>query len=141
MEAPMIDTNVSRREARVLLLALGIMAMGPVLRNGWAQDDVDLIAGNPAVHQLSGLWSGFGSSWWPAPYLSGLYRPLARALVTIEWSVGGGRPWVVHLTSLFLYLGAVVSVHRLAGRLLSDGAARGAAALYAAHPVHGEAGA
>lgn len=135
----MTDTNVSRREATVLLAALAVMAMGLVLRNGWAQDDVDLIAGNAAVHQWSGLWTGFTSSWWPAPYLSGLYRPLARTLTTLEWHAGQGAPWVFHATSLLLYLGAVLSVHRLASKLLSEGAALGAAALFAAHPVHVEA--
>jgi hypothetical protein len=135
----MMEIERSHREARIVLGALAIMAMGLVLRNGWAQDDVDLILTNGAVQHLSGLWTGFVSPWWPPPWELGLYRPLARTLLTGEWLLFGGRVWGIHLTSLILYTLTVLGVWSLAADLLPSGVAWIAAALFAIHPVHVEA--
>lgn len=135
----MIEIERSHRESRLVLGVIAIMAMGLVLRNGWAQDDVDLILANPAIQHPSGLWTGFVSSWWPASWELGLYRPLARTLLTAEWALFGGAPWGIHLTSLVLYTLSVFGVWGLAEDLLPSGVAWIAAALFAIHPVHVEA--
>lgn len=139
MEVPVTGIELSRREARVALVVLAIMAMGLVVRNGWSQDDVDLIAANGAIQQASGLLTGFSTPWWPPPWELGLYRPLARSFLTLQWTLFQGAPWGVHLTSLLLYIVAVLGVWRLATDLLPAGAAWIAAALFAVHPVHVEA--
>lgn len=121
-----------------LLVGITLLAMGRVLANGWVQDDIPLVLINDGVHGWSGLWTGFTGPWWPQPSTSGLYRPVAHALLTVGWMTGGGAPWVMHVLNLLCYLGAVVGVWILARRLLPEGSAWLAAALYAVHPVHTE---
>lgn len=122
-----------------LLASLALVAMGASLRNDWAQDEPPLLQNNAAVHQWSGLLSGFSAPYWPPPNTGGLYRPLARSTATLQWMLGGGHPWVFHLVDLLLYVALVLAVWALAGELLSPTQAWIAAALFAVHPVHVEA--
>lgn len=121
-----------------LLVLITLLAMGRVLANGWVQDDIPLALLNEGVHHWSGLWTGFTGPWWPAPSTSGLYRPVAHALLTLGWMTGGGAPWTMHAFNLLWYGIAVAGVWALARRLLPEGSAWLAAALYAVHPVHTE---
>jgi hypothetical protein len=132
------STAPTRRVQFVLLAALTLLAMGRVVANGWVQDDIPLVLLNDGVHGWSGLWTGFTGPWWPLPSTSGLYRPVAHALLTIGWMTGGGAPWVMHAFNLLWYLVAVAGVWALARRLLPEGSAWLVAALYAVHPVHTE---
>ena len=125
--------------ARWSLVLLGLLAMGRSLGAGWVQDDPPLIQGNPAVHQWSGLWTGFTEPYWPPPSEGALYRPLARAFHTLQWMVGEGHLWVFRVTDLALYLLLVLAVHALAREWLDARRAWIAAALFAVHPVHVEA--
>lgn len=122
-----------------LLALLALAAMGASLRNAWSQDEPPLIQHNTTVHQWSGLVSGFTGAYWPAPSKGGLYRPLARSAATVQWMLGGGRPWPFHLVDLLLYAGVVLAVWGLARELLTPAQAWIAAALFAVHPVHVEA--
>lgn len=128
----------TRRVQLALLLAITVLAMGRVLLNGWVQDDIPLAMLNDRVHSWSGLWTGFTEPWWPPPNTSGLYRPVAHALLTLGWMTGGGAPWVMHAFNLLWYAVSVAAVWALARRLLPEGSAWLAAALYAVHPVHTE---
>ncbi len=121
----------------LLVLALG--AMGGSLWNGWVQDDPPLILNNPAVHEWSGLTSGFTSAYWPAPSVGGLYRPLARGFHTLQWMATEGHLLTFRLTDLLLYLALTLAVLALARELLTPRQAWIAAALFAVHPLHVEA--
>ncbi|HEX7917809.1 MAG TPA: hypothetical protein VF454_00320, partial [Gemmatimonadales bacterium] len=85
----------TRRTQGALLAIITLLAMGRVLGNGWVQDDIPLALLKEGVHSWSGLWTGFTGPWWPLPSTSGLYRPVAHALMTIGWMTGGGAPWVM----------------------------------------------
>jgi hypothetical protein len=128
----------TRRVQLALLLVITVLAMGRVLLNGWVQDDIPLALLNDRVHSWSGLWTGLTGPWWPPPNTSGLYRPVAHALLTLGWMSGGGAPWVMHAFNLLWYAVSVVAVWALARRLLPEGSAWLLAALYAVHPVHTE---
>ncbi|HEU4569615.1 MAG TPA: hypothetical protein VFS07_03505 [Gemmatimonadales bacterium] len=130
---------LARRWQGAALALIAVCAMGLVLGNGWVQDEGPLILQDPRVHAWSGLWSGFVSPWWPEATGGGLYRPLARTLLTLQWMAGGGAPWAFKLGSLLCYLAAVAAVWTLARRLLPGLPAWIVAALFAAHPVHTEA--
>jgi protein O-mannosyl-transferase len=129
----------SRRTQLAALVALALLAMGTSLQNGWVQDDPPLVSRNPAVHQWSGLTSGFVQPYWPAPSEGGLYRPLARSLHTLVWMTTGGSLIATRLLDLLLYVALTLSLFALARALLAPGQAWIAAALFAVHPVHVEA--
>jgi hypothetical protein len=113
--------------------------MGPVLVNGWVQDEGPLIVENTRIQDWSGLWTGFVDPWWPAALKGGLYRPVAHSILTATWGVGGGAVWVFKLANILCYLVAVTGVWVLARRLLPPASAWMVAALFAVHPVHAEA--
>jgi hypothetical protein len=122
-----------------LLIAVALLAMGPVIGGQWVSDDVDLVAESGVVHRPSGLWHGFVEPYWPPPSVDGLYRPLAIASFTAQWLLGGGATWPFRLVSLGLYVAAVLAVWSLLRRLTGEGGALAGALLFAVHPVHTEA--
>ena len=119
--------------------ALAIAASATGLRNGFALDDLALIAGNARVHSLDGWWRLFQQPYWPPQFGASLYRPIVTLGYAIQWTVGGGGPWVFHITSVVLYVAAAVLVLALFLLLLPRSAAFVGAALFAVHPVHVEA--
>jgi hypothetical protein len=123
--------------AAVALLALAASATG--LRNGFALDDLALIEGNARVHSLHGWWRLFLQPYWPPQFGASLYRPIVTLGYAVQWAVGGGQPWIFHVTSVVLYVAATVLVLALFLLLLPRSAAFVGAALFAVHPVHVEA--
>ena len=107
----------------------------PSLRNGYVYDDVLLVLQNPRVHGLAQSGALWHSSYWPAGLL---YRPLTTQLFAFEWALGNGNPLPFHLVTLLLAALSAALLFRLARRLLPDGPALLAAALFAVHPVHVE---
>ena len=73
----------ARLAAAVAALAL-LVYLGALV-NGFALDDVGLVADNSLVHHPSGLWRAFTMPYWP-PALGGyrLYRPFAVATYTLD---------------------------------------------------------
>jgi protein O-mannosyl-transferase len=126
-----------RNSALVALVALAASATS--LRNGFAYDDIAIIATNTKVHELSSWWTLFASSYWPAQYGESLYRPFSTLAYSIQWAVGGGRPLLFHGVSILLFIVLAVAVLVLLRELLAEGGAAVGAALFAAHPVHTEA--
>src|SRR5262249_24103169 len=81
----------------------------------------------------------FASSYWPRDWGGDGYRPLTVLAFKIEYALGHGSPVVFHAANIALYALASVLVFQLARRLLPLWAAWTTAALFAVHPVHGEA--
>jgi hypothetical protein len=122
------------------LLALALLAMGPVLVNDWVQDDTGIILRNPLIKSLSGVWEAFGRPYWPEKAQEReLYRPLQIALFTIQWAVADGAPWLFRVVNLIAYGLSVAAVFALLRRVAPLRAAWVGAAIFAVHPVHVEA--
>ncbi len=109
------------------------------LRNGFAYDDIPIIAANEHVHSLATWWTLFGSSYWPPAYGESLYRPLSMLAYSLQWTPGSGSPMVFHAVSIALFVTLAVAVLILLREVLDEYGAVVGGALFAAHPVHSEA--
>jgi len=121
------------------IVALAVVASATSLSNGFAMDDLALVADNERVHSLHAWWRLFTLPYWPAQYGASLYRPLVTIGYTLQWTIGNGAPWVFHLTSVALYAVLCALVLAFLLDLLGAIPALIAAALFAVHPVHVEA--
>ncbi len=133
---------MTRRSWWMLALAvcgLAVAASATSIRNGFAYDDVYLIARSPRMHSFAGAWREFAHTYWPEQSGGDGYRPLTIITFRAEWALGGGNPVVFHATNIALHAVTAVVVFWLATALLPLAAAWIAAALYAVHPVHVEA--
>jgi len=127
--------NGKRLYAAVAACAL-IVYLG-ALWNGFAFDDVPVVARNPLVHHLDGVWRAFTVPYWPITLISSLYRPLPLVTFTLDGLVGWAA-WF-HAVNLAWHAGASVAVAALARRWSGNRAALLAGVLFAVHPVHVEA--
>jgi hypothetical protein len=130
------------RQRLLLFLAIAVLAAAASatsLRNGFALDDVAIVAANNRVHSLDSWWRLFAQTYWPPQYGASLYRPLAMLGYAIQWTIGDGNPWVFHAVSVTLYVAASSLVLGLFLVLVPAEAAFIGAALFAVHPVHVEA--
>ena len=123
--------------AAIVVLAIGASATS--LQNGFALDDIALVAENARVHSLDGWWRLFATPYWPPQYGASLYRPIVTLGYALQWTAGHGAPWVFHVSSIFLYAAASALVLALLLLLLPAASAFMGAALFAVHPVHVEA--
>jgi uncharacterized membrane protein len=108
------------------------------LWNGFALDDVSIIALNPRVHDWAGLWRAFREPYWPPAIGAAMYRPLAIASYVLDWQ-SGQVAWM-HAVNLLWHAAVSVSVAVLVKRW--TGSAEGAllaGLVFAVHPVHVEA--
>ena len=121
------------------VIGLAIAASGTSLGNGFALDDLALVAGNSRVHSLDQWWRLFALPYWPPQYGASLYRPVVTLGYALQWIAGNGSPWVFHLASVALYVGVCVAVLALLLEIASPMGAVVGAALFAVHPVHVEA--
>ena len=143
--APPARRDEARWSSRLVLVgyvtvcALALLASWTSLRNGFAYDDVVVIAKNARVHTLHDWWHIFREAYWPPPYSGGLYRPLVILSYALLWKVGSGSPLPFHVAAVVLYAATCAAMYRLARTALSERAAWVAAALFAVHPVHVEA--
>ncbi len=124
----------------VAVLAATLATYANSLANGFAYDDVYIIAGDPRVHTLH-----HQATLWLTPYWFmkgggqlGLYRPLTIFGFALQWVLGGGAPWVFHLVSVLLAAAVAVLVLLLLRRLAGPDAALFGAVLFAVHPLHTE---
>jgi len=116
-----------------------VAASATSLSNRFALDDLALVADNARVHSLHEWWRLFALPYWPPQYGASLYRPLVTIGYTLQWAIGGGAPWVFHLTSVALYAALCAVVLAFLLDLLGPIPAVIGAALFAVHPVHVEA--
>jgi len=124
-------------KAAVALIALAASITS--LRNGFAYDDIPIIATNAKVHSLSSWWTLFESSYWPPMYGESLYRPLSVLVYALEWKLGNGSPMVFHAVSIALFVLLSLAVLMLLREVLDERGALVGSALFAAHPIHTEA--
>ncbi|HEX7937784.1 MAG TPA: glycosyltransferase family 39 protein [Gemmatimonadaceae bacterium] len=121
------------------IVAVALLSSITGIANGFAQDDAAIIAQDSRLHDLS-LWRDvFSQPYWPPPYVTDLYRPLASLLLAVQYAMGSGAPMAFRIVSYLLYAASAVAVFHLARRLMPRGIAVGIALLFAAHPVHVEA--
>lgn len=110
------------------------------LWNGFAYDDTWIVLRNERVHQLQDLASIWLTPYWPTFGSElGLYRPLTIFMFALQWAIGGGEPWVFHLTNVLLHTGCTLLVFLLIERLIGAPAAFAGALIFAVHPLHTEA--
>ena len=131
--------GMDERFATLIVVALAIAASITSLFNGFALDDVPIIARNDAVHSLSNLGALFSRTYWPPDYGQSLYRPLTSVAFTLQWVLGDGSPLPFHALSILLYAAVSVALYRLAIRFMSPPAALAGASIFAVHPLHVEA--
>ncbi len=126
-----------RRVYLAVALCAVVVYLG-ALWNDFALDDNQIVACNPLVLQLNGVWRAFVSPYWPRAVGGGLYRPVPLASYAIDWQLGGVA-WWFHAVNVAWHAGASVAVAWLARRWSGDRAALAAGLLFAVHPVHVEA--
>ena len=125
--------------ALCLILGLVVISTARSLGNGFAFDDVPIVAENSQIHVLAAPWVYAGQSYWPPDDLGDAYRPWTIWWFAIQWGLGGGAPWIFHLGNLILTAALTTAVYLLGLELLPPVGAIAAAALFAVHPVHVEA--
>jgi hypothetical protein len=139
-----VTSGAPRRHAAGIYLwlaGLGVIAAGRALGNGFAFDDVPMIAENAQVQSLAPPWVYAQQSYWPPKNLGDAYRPWTVWWFAIQWALGDGAPWVFHLGNLVLTLAVIGLVYRLLAEWLPPIGAAAGAAIFAVHPVHVEANA
>ena len=128
-----------RRNGLWVVALLAIAASISGIANGFAYDDVRVIANNDRVHSLTGAWRFFGQTYWPPSEGGTLYRPLTILLFAVQWAIGGGSALPFHIVNIALYALACVAFYRLLAIVVQRDTAILASALFAVHPVHTEA--
>jgi hypothetical protein len=127
----------SRRHALWLPALVAVVVYAGALWNGFAYDDVPIIAENELVRASGRLLDLLGAPYWQGDGI--LYRPLPMLTYWLDWRVGGGAPWVFHLENVLWHAAATALVAWLALRWLPAAGALLVGLLFALHPVHVEA--
>lgn len=135
------STSSNRRLvwAHAGIAALAVFASLTGLRNGFALDDLALVADNARAHSLDAWGRVFALPYWPPQYGPSLYRPVVTLAYAVQWTAAQGNPLIYHVTSIALYATVSVLVLALFMDLVPAAAALAGAALFAVHPVHVEA--
>ena len=98
-----------RRLYAAVAIAAAVVYVG-ALWNRFALDDLIIVAQDPLVHSLAGMWRAFGHA-----YLRGaMYRPLTIASYTLDWPLQSFA-WY-HAVNLLWHVGVSVLVALLARR-------------------------
>lgn len=127
------------RGGALVIAALGIAASASSVINGFALDDVAIIARNEAIHALGDLPQLLTQAYWPPEFGPSLYRPFTAIVFAFQWALGSGSPLVFHVVSITLYVAVSLLVLRVASQVMQPTAAFVAAAIFAVHPLHVEA--
>ncbi len=134
-----MESSARSRRAEIVVLVLALLSSFTSAANGFAFDDVPIIALNEAMHSLANAWHLVTHSYWSGDSGHALYRPLTSLAFAIQWAVGAGSPIPFHLVSIGLYLAVSVYVLKVGRQLMDPRAALIGAALFAVHPLHVEA--
>jgi hypothetical protein len=131
-----VDSKDRRLYLAVVVCAL--VPFLPALWNGFAMDDLYIVAWNPLVHSIQGVWGAFTSPYWPPDLGGQMYRPLPLASFAIDWAIVR-HPALFHATNLLWHAGVAAAVAALTLRFAGRTAALVAGLIFAVHPVHVEA--
>jgi len=139
-------TSFRRHLITILLLAaVGFLAYGRSLRNGFVWDDDLQIQRNPFVHAGQPWVPLFTSDVWgytsgTQRSMSNYYRPMQMLTYRLIAEGPGVEPAAYHLASILLNIFATIAAYWLLLLLVRRwGIALAAAVLFAAHPMHSEA--
>lgn len=125
------------RRFYVAIAAAAVVVYLGVLGSGFVLDDLTIILVNPLVHNVSGLWRAFGTSYFPPNLDITAYRPLTIASFVLDWPLQSAA-WY-HAVNLLWHVGASLLVAVLVRRWSGDAAGLLAGLVFAVHPVHVEA--
>lgn len=127
--------------AALLAAALAALAYLGALANGFAYDDLVLIAGDPGIRQLEGLGSRLLEPSWPDAFGAsvGGWRPVTTATWALVWAAAGESTLAFHALGVALHalataLGVLVLVEIVPVTLAAL-----VGLIFAVHPVHVEA--
>jgi hypothetical protein len=125
----------------MMIVVVGLAAAASIvsIRNGFALDDVHIIANNERLHSLRNLWHFFGETYWPPEHGASLYRPLTSIAFAIQWVIGDGSPALFHAVNIVLYVAVCGALFGFAKQIMNERAAFIGAAVFAVHPLHVEA--
>lgn len=129
-----------RRAALFAAVVGGLVHLG-ALWNGFAYDDLLIIAGDPGIHSLQGLWQRLGEPYWPGSFGSqvGAWRPVTTGLWALTWVASSGSTVALHLPAVLLHASVCALVVLLLSELMSTASALFGGLVFAVHPVHVEA--
>lgn len=133
--------RLSPRRGALAAGAVAVLVHAMALGNGFAYDDVTVVAGDPGIHALGELPGRLVEPYWPTSYGAevGSWRPLTTALFGLTWAAGGGSPVLFHAVGVALHGFATALVVLLLAFLLPAAGALAGGLLFAVHPVHVEA--
>jgi len=114
-----------------VLIALALVAYGPLWRAGFIWDDDSMLTANPLIRASDGLYQ----FWFTRNALD--YWPVTSTTLWFEWRLWGLNPLGYHLTNLALHLGTVALFWSVLRRMRVPGAWL-AALLFAVHPINVE---
>jgi Tfp pilus assembly protein PilF len=130
------------RNSIIIFLFAFILYSG-TFEHDYVLDDNDVIAVNDITHKgIDGISQIFKSSYRVNTNYAGdeLYRPLSRALFSIEWEIWPAKPGAAHVVNVIIYALISVLVYRLLLNLLKSQLVPFiASVLFAALPIHTEA--
>ncbi|HEX6135810.1 MAG TPA: hypothetical protein VFZ24_17685 [Longimicrobiales bacterium] len=138
MSAVKRPLRVTRLNGAIAVGLLAVLVYLPALRNGFAYDDVPIIANNTRVTEFD-VGAILGGGYWEDTNTA-LYRPLATLSYAVDWRLSGGSPVWFHLVNAFWHAAATALLFLLllAAGAIPAGALIGAA-VFAVHPLHVEA--
>jgi hypothetical protein len=116
----------------------GVLLFLPSLGNGFAFDDVAVVAQDARIRSLAHIDQIFTTGYWRETEHA-LYRPLTTLSFAIDWSLAPGSSAWFHLTNALAHGIASALVVLVLASFFSPGAALLGGLVFAAHPVHVEA--
>ncbi|MEO8564047.1 MAG: tetratricopeptide repeat protein [bacterium] len=141
--SPERESHLPRLTPALLVVGAIIVAMLvalPTLRAGFIYDDTTIIRDNTMLRGWSALARVWGQPYWPTQGadVSGLYRPLHVALLSMVWNLGAGAPLGFHVYAIALYALVVALGWRLLRRGVGIAGAAAGTLWFAAQPLHVE---
>jgi len=132
--------------ASTLCVVVPLLVAGAVyvntLGSEFVFDDRSQILFNPWVRELRNFPQAISSPVWAfkVNYGTNYFRPFQMGSYNLLWALGGGEPFVFHLTNVAIHMLATALLALLVLALSRDApTAFGAGLLFAVHPIHTEA--